>query len=79
MASTDLQKEVTQAIITLGAIASAAGLPGFGDAYKQVGINYSLEACAIVAEITGYDATFCKMMNHKFRTDAAAMMFARAA
>lgn len=74
-----LKNEVKQVIIALEAIARAPhAVKGFGDGYKQVGMNYSLKACEIAAEITGIDRTFCKMLNHKFRTDAANMMFDRA-
>lgn len=74
-----LKSEVKQVIIALEAIASAPhAVKGFGDGYKQVGLNYSLESCEIAAEITGIGRTFCKMLNHKFRTDAANMMFKRA-
>lgn len=73
-----IKNEVTQVIIALEAIALAPhAVMGFGDGYKQVGLNYSLNACEIAAEITGIDRTFCKMLNHKFRTDAANMMFKR--
>lgn len=74
-----LKAEVKQVIIALDLIATAKHpVAGFGDGYKQVGVNFSLEACEIAAKITGADATFCKMLNHKFRTDAANMMFDRA-
>ena len=69
---TNLQTKVTQAIAALDLFASSTsnGL-SFGDGYKQVGINFSIEVCEIAAAITGYDRTFCKMLNHKFRSDAA--------
>lgn len=71
--------EIKQVIATLDAIATAPyPIPDFGDGYKQVGVNFSLKACEIAAKITGADATFCKMLNHQFRTDAANWMFDRA-
>lgn len=76
---TILEVEVTKAIAVLDLIAAAPAIRGFGDGYKQVGINFSIEACEIAAEITGHDRTFCKMLNHKFRADAARMMLTRAA
>jgi hypothetical protein len=79
MKNRDLANEVSKVIIALDAIATAAfPVTGFGDGYKQIGVNFELDACEIAAEITGYDRTFCKMLNHKFRTDAANMMFDRA-
>lgn len=74
-----LTNEVKSVIVTLDVIASAqTPVTGFGDGYKRIGINFSLEACELAAEITGYDRTFCKMLNHKFRTDASNLMFGRA-
>lgn len=76
-----LKAEVKQVLIALEAIASAPPTTSnynFGDGYKQVGVNFSLEACEIAAKMTGADATFCKMLNHQFRTDAANLMFERA-
>jgi hypothetical protein len=74
-----LKDEVKQAIIALDLIATAKHpVTSFGDGYKQIGINFSLRACEIAAEVTGYDRTFCKMLNHKFRADASNMMFDRA-
>lgn len=74
-----LKNEVKQVILALSAIASSVHpVRHFNDGYKTVGVNFSLEACEIAAKITGADATFCKMLNHKFRTDAANMMFERA-
>lgn len=70
--------EVNAAVAAITAM-RAGKLSGFGDGYKQVGINISLPACEAAAEITGADATVCKMLNHRFRTDAAAMMFERKA
>lgn len=77
MTKTDGQIEVTTAIATIAAMAGAE-CAGFGDGYKQIGVNISLPACDAAAEITGVDRTFCRMLNHKFRSDAAAMMFGRA-
>lgn len=68
--------EVKQVIIALELIAKH-GAPDFGDSYKKAGINFSLQACEIAAKMTGADTTFCKMLNHRFRTDAASMMFDR--
>jgi hypothetical protein len=74
-----LKAEVKLVILALEAIARAPhALSGFGDAYKHVGVNFSLEACVIASKITGADAFFCKMLNQKFRTDAAELMFERA-
>ncbi len=46
-----------------------------GDGYKQVGINFSLEACKVASGITGVDEFFCKMLNHRFRTDTTEVAF----
>lgn len=74
-----LQNEVKQVIIALDLIAKADHpVTSFEDGYKRVGINFSLEACVIASKMTGYDQTFCKMLNHKFRTDACEMMFEQA-
>ena len=74
-----LDTEVRSVTLALDTIASApTGNMTFGDGYKQVGINFSLKACEIAAQVTGYDPTFCKMLNHKFRMDAVEMMFERA-
>lgn len=76
-----LKTEVQQVILALDTIASmpiVSGGYGFGDGRKRVGINFSLRACEIAAEITGRDRFFAKMLNHKFRTDAAELMFERA-
>lgn len=71
--------EVRRVIAALDAIAAAPfAVTGFGDGYKQTGINFSLRACEFAAQITGRDLTFCKMLNYKFRTDAANLMFNRA-
>jgi hypothetical protein len=73
---TTLAQEVRAVIIALDAIAKAPyPLRGFGDGYKQIGINFDLRACEYAADITGYDRTFCKMLNHRFRMDAAELMF----
>ncbi len=83
-----LKAEVKQAILALHCLANLTPkgshnvgfgdwFDGFGDC-KKIGINYSLEACKIVAEMTGYDRTLCKMMNYDFRRDACALMFERA-
>ena len=37
--------------------------------------DYSLDVCECVAAITGFSATWVKMFNRKFRTDAAAASF----
>lgn len=75
----NLQTQVTQAISALDLITSStSNCLSFGDGYKQIGINFSVEVCAIAAEITGYDDTFCKMLNYKFRSAAASLMFERA-
>lgn len=42
-------------------------------------VNYSIKACEAAAEITGANPTLAKMFNRKFRADAAALMFERAA
>ena len=74
-----LKSEVKQAILALDLIASASHpVMGFGDGYKQIGINFRLEACEMAAEITGRDRTFCKMLNHDFRSAACELMFERA-
>ncbi len=72
-----LKKEVAQVIIALDLIAKHP-VKDFGDGYKQIGINFSLRACEIAAEVTGYNATFCKMLNYSFRTDTSNLMFDRA-
>lgn len=71
-----LKAEVKHVITALGLIAAHPSV-SFGDAYKQIGINYSLIACEIAAKIVGCDPFFAKMLNHKFRTDAAELMFER--
>ena len=73
----ELKREVNAVILTLEAIAKSK-CSGFGDGYKQVGINFSLTACEIAAKITGANATFCKMLNYKFRMAAADLVFERA-
>lgn len=74
-----LKAEVKQAILALEAIANASHpIRSFGDSYKHIGVNFSLRACEIASEITGADRLFCKMLNHKFRSDAAELMFERA-
>lgn len=72
-----LAQEVRTVIIALDAIA-ANPVRDFGDGYKRVGVNFSIEACEYASDITGYDRTFCKMLNHRFRMDAAELMFERA-
>lgn len=72
-----LKAEVEQVVIALELIAKH-GASGFGDGYKRVGVNFSLPACEIAAEMTGADATFCKMLNYRFRMDACEIMFGRA-
>lgn len=72
-----IKADVEKAVVTLAAIAKAPAY-GFGDSYKTVGVNISLAACDAAHEITGVSRTFCRMLNHKFRTDAVAMMFASA-
>lgn len=83
-----LKAEVKQALFALHALANLLSkdgkntgfgdwFDGFGDC-KRVGINYSIEACEIVAEMTGYDRTLCKMMNFAFRCAATKWMFERA-
>lgn len=74
-----LKNEVKQVIIALEAIASATyPVAGFGDGYKKIGINFSLKACEIAAEITGANPTFCKMLNYEFRSAALDLMCNRA-
>jgi hypothetical protein len=74
-----LKAETLQAVIALETIATADyPITSFGDAYKQVGLNFSLDACELAALITGRDSFFARMMNYKFRTDAGALMFDRA-
>lgn len=74
-----LKTEVKQAILALQVISQAGYVvSSFGDGYKQIGINFSLLACEIAAKIIGADLFFAKMLNHKFRMDAADLMFERA-
>lgn len=74
-----LKREIEQVIMTLEVIAQCPyPLRGFGDAYKQIGVNFSLPACEIAAKITGAQPFFCKMLNYKFRNHAAELMFERA-
>lgn len=73
-----LAAEVRIVMIALDAIATGAPISNFNDGYKRIGINFSLEACEIATDITGYDPTFCRMLNYKFRMDAAGLMFERA-
>lgn len=74
-----LEAEVKSAVTALELIAGAAHPPvSFGDAYKQIGINISLPACEIAAHMLGCDPLFAKMLNYKFRTAAAELMFERA-
>jgi hypothetical protein len=75
---TALEIEVRQANAALVAIAEGKIRTGFGDGYKQTGIDFSLNACDVAAQITGCDPTFCRMLNHEFRTKAAELMFDRA-
>lgn len=77
MDAESLKAEVRQAVIALELIAKHGAL-SFGDGYRQVGVNFSLRACEMAAAITGADRTFCKMLNHKFRSDACDLMFNRA-
>lgn len=77
MQTATFKAEVQKAVATIAALSMGAPV-GFGDGYKQLGTNISLAACDAAAEITGVSRTFCRMLNHKFRHDAAALMFARA-
>lgn len=84
----ELKAEAKHAIIALHVLANLTNkdgnnsgfgdwFDGFGDC-KRIGINYSIETCEIVAEMTGYDRTLCKMMNYGFRSAVAEWMFGRA-
>lgn len=41
-------------------------------------MDYDMSVCEAASEISGADATFCKMFNKSFREDALSMMFDRA-
>lgn len=70
--------EVETAIATLTSLRDFPGA-GFGDGYNQRGVDISIPACEAAAEITGFDTTFGKMLNHNFRTRAAQYAMERAA
>lgn len=69
----NIEAETIQVLTALAAIASANHPLTF------IETNYSIEACEAASAISGCDATFCKMLNKKFREDAAWMMMERAA
>lgn len=73
-----LAKEATQAALALILLREVPAASSFGDAYKHIGVNFSIRACEIAAKITGSDLFFAKMLNHEYRTNAAEMMFERA-
>lgn len=64
------KSEVETAVATLVTL-SQFNSNGFGDGYKQIGTDISIPACECAAEITGFDLTFCKMLNSNFRNCAA--------
>ena len=68
--------EVETAIATLDAL-RRFNCEDFGDTYKHIGTDISLLACECASEITGFDVTFCKMMNYKFRNAAALIAMER--
>ncbi len=77
-----LKAEVKQAVMAIEALAvnhgtNANPIP-FMDWHNHVGINFSLEALEIAQKMTGADSFFCKMLNYKFRNDAAELMFEHA-
>jgi len=59
------QSEVETMIANLTAIAKS-GASGWAFKYQDV----SLAVCECAAEVSGFDATFAKMFNRKFREDA---------
>ncbi len=69
----NIEAEAMQVLIALEAIVSAKNELSF------IEVDYSVEACEAAAQISGCDATFCKMLNRQFREDAAALMMGRAA
>lgn len=64
--------EVSAAIAAINAASN-------GSLRDMPNTNYSIAACECASQITGADATLCKMFNRKFRNDAAALMFQKAA
>jgi hypothetical protein len=69
--------QVETMIANLEAIKAASGF-GAGTAWAFDQHDYPLAVCECAAAVSGNDATFAKMFNRKFRTDACSMMFERA-
>ena len=72
MTYTQFAAEVDAAVATIVAASSGA-------LQSMPNVDYSIASCEAASAITGADTTLAKMFNLKFRTDAAALMFERAA